>query len=59
MLEHLFPERILNPDSRSDSSMVVRRGQAVKFTARLNRNFDESLGKVALIEEFSRSLIIH
>ena len=47
MLEHLFPERILNPDSRSDSSMVVRRGQAVKFTARLNRNFDESLGKVA------------
>jgi len=40
---------------RSDSSMVVRRGQAVKFTARLNRNFDESLDEIKLDLQFGIS----
>ena len=33
---------------RTDNSMVVRRGQTVKFTARLNRAFDKDHDKVKL-----------
>ena len=37
---------------RSDNSLVVRRGQPIRFTARLNRPFDAETDKISLNSQF-------